>query len=92
MLAVKRLIDFNPKIYGFDFCRTSQETATVAEKLAGMVTMLNHFTEIYLKHNVTDVMERFRKKILQILVATDVAASGLDIDNITHVINYQFTR
>jgi ATP-dependent RNA helicase DeaD len=86
--AVKRLIDFNPEIYGLIFCRTRQETATVAEKLAkeGYSAEPLHGD---LSQAMRDrVMDRFRSKDLQILVATDVAARGLDIDNITHVINY----
>ncbi|MEN9301655.1 MAG: DEAD-box ATP-dependent helicase CshA [Bacteroidota bacterium] len=86
--AVKRLIDFNPSIYGLIFCRTKNETAAVAEKLAK-----EGYNAEPLHGDLTQamrdrVMERFRSKELQILVATDVAARGLDIDNITHVINY----
>ncbi len=86
--AVKRLIDFNPQIYGLIFCRTRQETGAVAEKLAkeGYSAEPLHGD---LSQAMRDrVMDRFRSKDLQILVATDVAARGLDIDNITHVINY----
>ena len=86
--AVKRLIDFNPSIYGLIFCRTKNETAIVAEKLAK-----EGYNAEPLHGDLTQamrdrVMERFRSRELQILVATDVAARGLDIDNITHVINY----
>ena len=86
--AVKRLIDFNPTIYGLIFCRTKNETATVAMKLAR-----DGYNAEPLHGDLTQamrdrVMERFRSKELQILVATDVAARGLDINNITHVINY----
>ncbi|MEN9699666.1 MAG: hypothetical protein RLZZ301_864 [Bacteroidota bacterium] len=86
--AVKRLIDFNPSIYGLIFCRTKNETATVAMKLAR-----DGYNAEPLHGDLTQamrdrVMERFRSKELQILVATDVAARGLDINNITHVINY----
>jgi ATP-dependent RNA helicase DeaD len=86
--AVKRLIDFNPSIYGLIFCRTKNETATVAEKLGR-----EGYNAEPLHGDLTQamrdrVMDRFRSKELQILVATDVAARGLDIDNITHVINY----
>ena len=86
--AVKRLIDFNPNIYGLIFCRTKNETATVAMKLAR-----DGYNAEPLHGDLTQamrdrVMERFRSKELQILVATDVAARGLDINNITHVINY----
>jgi ATP-dependent RNA helicase DeaD len=86
--AVKRLIDFSPSIYGLIFCRTKNETATVAEKLGR-----EGYNAEPLHGDLTQamrdrVMDRFRSKELQILVATDVAARGLDIDNITHVINY----
>jgi len=86
--AVKRLIDFNPTIYGLIFCRTRSETATVAQKLSrdGYNAEPLHGD---LSQAMRDlVMQRFRSKELQLLVATDVAARGLDIDNITHVINY----
>jgi ATP-dependent RNA helicase DeaD len=86
--TIKRLIDFNPSIYGLIFCRTKNETANVAEKLGK-----EGYNAEPLHGDLTQamrdrVMDRFRSKELQILVATDVAARGLDIDNITHVINY----
>jgi len=86
--AVKRLIDFHPHIYGLIFCRTKHETGTVAEKLAR-----EGYNAEPLHGDLTQpmrdrVMARFRSKELQILVATDVAARGIDVDDITHVINY----
>lgn len=86
--AVKRLIDFNPSIYGLIFCRTKNETATVAAKLAKEGYNAEPLHGDLTQTMRDKVMERFRSKELQILVATDVAARGLDIDNITHVINY----
>ena len=86
--AVKRLIDFNPDIYGLIFCRTRQETGSVAEKLAKEGYNAEPLHGDLSQAQRDRVMERFRNKDLQILVATDVAARGLDIDNITHVINY----
>jgi ATP-dependent RNA helicase DeaD len=86
--AVKRLIDFNPEIYGLIFCRTRQETGSVAEKLAKEGYNAEPLHGDLSQAQRDRVMDRFRKKDLQILVATDVAARGLDIDNITHVINY----
>jgi ATP-dependent RNA helicase DeaD len=86
--AVKRLIDFNPDIYGLIFCRTRQETAQVADKLAKEGYDAEPLHGDLSQAQRDRVMERFRNKDLQILVATDVAARGLDIDNITHVINY----
>ena len=86
--AVKRLIDFNPDIYGLIFCRTRQETATVADKLAKEGYNAEPLHGDLSQAQRDRVMDRFRQKDLQVLVATDVAARGLDIDNITHVINY----
>jgi ATP-dependent RNA helicase DeaD len=86
--AVKRLIDFNPDIYGLIFCRTRQETANVADKLGKEGYNAEPLHGDLSQAQRDRVMERFRNKDLQILVATDVAARGLDIDNITHVINY----
>ncbi|NDH69180.1 MAG: DEAD/DEAH box helicase, partial [Gammaproteobacteria bacterium] len=86
--GVKRLIDFNPEIYGLIFCRTRQETATVAEKLGKEGYSAEPLHGDLSQVQRDRVMDRFRKKDIQILVATDVAARGLDIDNITHVINY----
>ncbi len=86
--ALKRLIDFNPEIYGLIFCRTRMETASVAEKLGkdGYSAEPLHGDLSQVQRD--RVMDRFRRKDIQILVATDVAARGIDVDNITHVINY----
>jgi ATP-dependent RNA helicase DeaD len=86
--AVKRLLDFNPEIYGLIFCRTRNETATVAEKLSKDGYNAEPLHGDLSQQQRDRVMDRFRRKDLQILVATDVAARGLDIENITHVINY----
>jgi ATP-dependent RNA helicase DeaD len=86
--ALKRLIDASPEIFGLVFCRTRNETATVAEKLAkdGYSAEPLHGD---LSQAMRDrVMDRFRERSIQLLVATDVAARGIDVDNITHVINY----
>lgn len=86
--ATKRLIDFNPNIYGLIFCRTRNETASVAEKLEkdGYNAAPIHGDLSQAQRD--SVMKRFREKSLQILVATDVAARGIDVSDITHVINY----
>jgi ATP-dependent RNA helicase DeaD len=87
--ALKRLVDANPTIFGCIFCRTKRETQKVAEKLieSGYNASALHGD---LSQNQRDtVMNSFRKKQIQLLVATDVAARGIDVDNITHVINYQ---
>ncbi|MGB1002905.1 MAG: DEAD/DEAH box helicase [Salibacteraceae bacterium] len=87
-LALKRLADVNPDIYGIVFCRTRRETKEVADKL-----MQDGYNADSLHGDLSQaqrdyVMGRFRKGMLQILVATDVAARGLDVNELTHVINY----
>ncbi|MEN8927710.1 MAG: DEAD/DEAH box helicase [Flavobacteriales bacterium] len=86
--GLKRIIDFEPDMYGVIFCRTRRETAEVAEKL-----MKNNYSAEPLHGELSQaqrdrVMRAFRKKDIQLLVATDVAARGIDVDDITHVINY----
>jgi ATP-dependent RNA helicase DeaD len=86
--ALKRLIDASPDIFGLVFCRTRNETATVAEKLSkeGYNAEPLHGD---LTQSMRDrVMDRFRERSIQLLVATDVAARGIDVDDVTHVINY----
>ena len=87
-LALKRIVDMNPDIYGIVFCRTRQETKDVAEKL-----MKDGYNADALHGDLSQaqrdtVMNKFRIKNLQVLVATDVAARGLDVCDLTHVINY----
>jgi len=87
--ALKRLVDVHPGIFSVIFCRTKRETQKVAEQLIedGYNAGALHGD---LSQNQRDlVMNAFRKKQLQLLVATDVAARGIDVDNITHVIHYQ---
>ena len=87
--ALKRLADANPDIFSLVFCRTKRDTQRVAEKLIedGYNAGALHGD---LSQNQRDlVMGAFRKKQIQLLVATDVAARGIDVDDITHVINYQ---
>ena len=87
--ALKRLADANPGIFSVVFCRTKRDTQRVAEKLIedGYNAGALHGD---LSQNQRDlVMNSFRKKQIQMLVATDVAARGIDVDDITHVINYQ---
>lgn len=88
-LALKRLADANPDIFSVIFCRTKRDTQKVAEKLIedGYNAGALHGD---LSQNQRDlVMKSFRNKQIQMLVATDVAARGIDVDDITHVINYQ---
>lgn len=86
--ALKRVIDFYPDIYGLIFCRTRNETGEVAEKLIrdGYNAEALHGDLSQMQRDA--VMKSFRSKTLDFLVATDVAARGIDIDDITHVINY----
>ena len=87
--ALKRLADANPDIFSVIFCRTKRDTQKVAEKLIedGYSAAALHGD---LSQNQRDlVMKSFRNKQIQMLVATDVAARGIDVDDITHVINYQ---
>jgi len=87
--ALKRLADANPDIFSVIFCRTKRDTQKVAEKLIedGYSAGALHGD---LSQNQRDlVMRSFRTKQIQMLVATDVAARGIDVDDITHVINYQ---
>ena len=87
--ALKRLADANPQIFSVIFCRTKRDTQKVAEKLIedGYNAGALHGD---LSQNQRDlVMKSFRNKQIQMLVATDVAARGIDVDDITHVINYQ---
>ncbi len=87
--ALKRLADANPDIFSVIFCRTKRDTQSVAEKLIedGYNAAALHGD---LSQNQRDlVMKSFRSNQIQMLVATDVAARGIDVDDITHVINYQ---
>ena len=87
-LALKRIVDMNPDIYGIVFCRTRQETKDIAEKL-----LIDGYNADALHGDLSQVqrdsvMSKFRLRGLQLLVATDVAARGLDVNDLTHVINY----
>ncbi len=86
--TLKRIVDFYPQIYAIIFCRTRKETQEIAEKL-----MQEGYNADALHGELTQaardqVMQKFRIRNLQLLVATDVAARGLDVDDLTHVINY----
>ena len=86
--ALRRICDVNPNIYGIVFCRTRRETAEIADKLIQDGYNADAIHGELSQAQRDYVMSRFRDKKLQMLVATDVAARGLDINNITHVINY----
>jgi len=86
--ALKRVVDFYPDIYGIVFCRTRQETKEVAASL-----MRDGYNAEALHGDLSQpqrdyVMQKFRDRNLSVLVATDVAARGLDVESLTHVINY----
>ena len=87
-LALKRVVDYYPKIYAIIFCRTRMETQEVADKLIqdGYNADALHGDLSQQQRDLT--MQRFRQHRIQFLVATDVAARGLDVDDLTHVINY----
>ena len=87
-LALKRIVDYYPRIYGIIFCRTKAETQEVADKLIrdGYNAEPLHGDLSQQQRDIT--MQKFRQHITQLLVATDVAARGLDVDDLTHVINY----
>ena len=87
-LVLKRIVDLNPDIYGIVFCRTRQETKEVADHL-----MHDGYNADALHGDLSQaqrdtVMQKFRIRNIQLLVATDVAARGLDVSDLTHVINY----
>ena len=87
--ALRSVLGMNPSIFGCVFCRTKIETQKVAEKL---IQDGHNAAAIHgdLSQNQRDsVMQSFRKKKIQLLIATDVAARGIDVEDITHVINYQ---
>lgn len=87
-LALKRVVDFYPKIYAIIFCRTRMETQEVADNLIrdGYNADALHGDLSQQQRDLT--MQKFRKHRTQLLVATDVAARGLDVDDLTHVINF----
>ncbi|MDD4644517.1 MAG: DEAD/DEAH box helicase [Bacteroidales bacterium] len=86
--ALKRIVDLYPLIYGIVFCRTRAETQEVADKLMGEGYNADVLHGDLSQAQRDFVMNRFRLKHLQLLVATDVAARGLDVNDLTHVINY----
>ena len=87
-LALKRIVDYYPRIYAIIFCRTKLETQEVADKLIkdGYNAEALHGDLSQQQRDLT--MQKFRNHLTQLLVATDVAARGLDVDDLTHVINY----
>ena len=87
-LALKRIVDYYPNIYGIVFCRTRKETQEIADKLIQDGYNADSLHGELSQAQRDYVMQKFRVKNLQLLVATDVAARGLDVDDLTHVIHY----
>jgi ATP-dependent RNA helicase DeaD len=86
--ALKRVVDANPGIYGLIFCRTKIEAKEIAEQMIRDGYNSDALHGDLAQGDRDRVMQRFREKNLQLLIATDVAARGLDVQEITHVINY----
>ncbi len=87
-LALKRIADINPNIYGIVFCRTRQETKDIANSLIEDSYSADALHGDLSQAQREQVMHRFRQKHIQLLVATDVAARGIDVSDISHIINY----
>jgi ATP-dependent RNA helicase DeaD len=91
-LALKRIADFNPDIFAIVFCRTKAETQQVADMLIKDGYNADALHGDLSQSQRDFVMKRYRSRALQMLVATDVAARGIDVNDVTHVINYNLTR
>ena len=87
-LALKRIVDYYPKIYGIIFCRTKVETQEIADKLIRDGYNAESLHGDLSQPQRDQTMQKFRQHTIQLLVATDVAARGLDVTDLTHVINY----
>lgn len=87
--TLKRLIDFNPGMYGIIFSRTKADAQEISERLSKAGYDIEALHGDLTQQQRDKVMGRFRAKTLQLLIATDVAARGIDVDGITHVINYE---
>ncbi|UOE50133.1 DEAD/DEAH box helicase [Mucilaginibacter sp. SMC90] len=86
--AFKRIVDFNPDIFGIVFCRTKIETQEIAESLIKDGYNADSLHGDLSQQQRDKVMKRYRERSLQLLIATDVAARGIDVNDVTHVINY----
>lgn len=86
--AFKRIVDFNPEIFGIVFCRTKIETQEIAEALIKDGYNADSLHGDLSQQQRDKVMKRYRERSLQLLIATDVAARGIDVNNVTHVINF----
>lgn len=86
--AFKRIVDYNPEIFGIVFCRTKIETQEIAEHLVKDGYNADSLHGDLSQQQRDKVMKRYRERSLQLLIATDVAARGIDVNDVTHVINY----
>ncbi|RZM21815.1 MAG: DEAD/DEAH box helicase [Pedobacter sp.] len=86
--ALKRIVDFNPEIFAVVFCKTKMDTQDVAENLIKDGYNADALHGDLSQQQRDKVMQRFRDRNMQLLIATDVAARGIDVNNVTHVINY----
>ncbi|MBO9673936.1 MAG: DEAD/DEAH box helicase [Sphingobacteriaceae bacterium] len=86
--ALKRIVDFNPDIFGVVFCKTKLDTQDIAEHLIKDGYNADALHGDLSQQQRDKVMQRFRERNMQLLIATDVAARGIDVNNVTHVINY----
>jgi ATP-dependent RNA helicase DeaD len=86
--ALKRIVDLHPEMYAIIFCRTRQETQEVADRLASEGYQADALHGELSQAQRDLVMAKFRRKNLQLLIATDVAARGVDVNDLSHVINY----
>ncbi|GGG95213.1 DEAD/DEAH box helicase [Parapedobacter pyrenivorans] len=86
--AFKRIVDSNPEIFGIVFCRTKIETQEIAESLIKDGYNADSLHGDLSQQQRDKVMKRYRERSLQLLIATDVAARGIDVNDVTHVINY----
>src|ERR1700744_204562 len=86
--AFIRIVDFNPEIFGIVFCRTKIETQEIAEALIKDGYNADSLHGDWSQQQRDKVMKRYRERSLQLLIATDVAARGIDVNDVTHVINY----
>ncbi len=90
--ALRRFIDFYPDMYGMLFCRTKKETAEIAEKLIKDGYAVDTIHGDLSQNQREAVMKKFREKSIKLLIATDVAARGIDVSDITHVFHYNFPQ
>lgn len=87
--ALTRLIDVNPEMYGIVFCRTRRDTEKIAQKLVNDGYKADYINGDLSQSQRDRVMNKFRNKNVRLMIATDVASRGIDVEDLTHVINYQ---